>query len=258
MSDILTRIAMNKRIEVDDLKIERPFATIRIEPQPDAAFPFRNALAEDSINIIAELKKGSPSRGILREDFGVKALARQYRDGGAAALSVLTDRKFFYGRPEYMAEAKQATALPVLCKEFILDRWQLHFARRMKADAVLLIAALLAEPVLKEFIEEAESIGLDCLVEAHNEGEVEAAVNAGAQIIGVNNRNLKTFEVSLEVSEILARLIPEDCIKVAESGIFAHDDISRLQQAGYNCFLIGESLVTSDNPPALLRRLRGV
>jgi indole-3-glycerol phosphate synthase len=258
MNDILTKIALNKRIEVENLKIERPLDRIRVEPQPEAEFAFRRALSKPGINIIAELKKGSPSRGVLREDFDVPLLARQYREGGAAALSVLTDRRYFFGRPEYLAEAGRAARLPVLCKEFIIDRWQLHFARTMQADAVLLIAALLSQPVLADFIAEAESIGLDCLVEVHSENEVIAAIDAGARMIGVNNRNLKTFEVSLTTSERLAGLIPGGCIKVAESGIFSHDDIFRLQRHGYNCFLIGESLVTSDDPVALLRSLRGV
>ncbi len=258
MNDILATIAMNKRLEVDDMKIERPFDRIRVEPQPEPSFPFRRALRREGINIIAELKKGSPSRGVLKENFDVKSLAAKYRDGGAAALSVLTDRKYFYGRPEFMAEAKQVTGLPVLCKEFILDKWQLHYARRMQADAVLLIAALLGESVLREFIAEAESIGLDCLVEAHNETETEAAVAAGARIVGINNRNLKTFDVSLAVSEKLATLIPDDRTIVSESGIFSFDDVSRLQQSGYNCFLVGESLVTSEDPVSLLRSLRGV
>jgi indole-3-glycerol phosphate synthase len=185
-------------------------------------------------------------------------LARQYRDGGAAALSVLTEREHFYGHYEFIDVAKKATGLPVLCKDFFVDQYQIYHAKRIGADAVLLIVRLLEPDTLRDFLRQAHSVGLACLVEAHTEDEVRTAVDCGAEIIGVNNRDLDDFTVSLETAERLAPLISSSVVKVAESGIFTPEDIMRLRNAGYDAFLIGEALVKSNNPAELLKSLQQV
>ncbi len=259
MSAILQKIAMDKRLEVEELKITKPLEQITGNMPDQLSHLFKKVLScNDDIHIIAELKKGSPSKGILVEDFNVDRISTQYAEGGAVALSVLTERKYFFGRSEYMAKAKQSAELPVLCKDFIIDEYQIYYARYMCADAILLIASLLTTSQLKEFQDIASELGVDCLVEVHNEDELSTAIEAKSCIIGVNNRNLNDFSVSLSVSENLSALIPDNVIKVAESGIFNRDDILQLSSAGYNNFLIGEALVTSENPQMLIRKLRGV
>ncbi len=259
MSNILEKIAVNKRIEIDQLRIEQPMAGLQKSIVPNKEFKFRKALSDhEKINIIAEIKRGSPSKGIIATDFNPAVIAKNYKDGGASAISVLTDEKYFYGRHEYLGLAKQISGLPVLCKDFIIDKYQIYYASFMKADAILLIMKMLTDVTIKEFIKTAHEIGLDCLVETHNEEEVKRAVDCGADIIGVNNRDLSNFKVTLETSEKLAKLIPDNVIKVAESGIHSYDDIQRLQKSGYNTFLIGESLMSSDDPTNQLKILRGL
>lgn len=258
MSSILHKIVADKRADVEELKAGLPLQDLRKRVDPQTHLDFEAALRNTaSVNIIAEIKRGSPSKGMLTADFNPAIIAEQYRDGGAAALSVLTEEKYFFGRYEFLALAKRRSGLPVLCKDFIFDEYQVYYAKYVQADAILLIARLLPPDTLREFLALAESIGLACLVESHNEREVELAVNAGARIIGVNNRNLDDFSVSLETSERLAPLIPSHVVKVAESGIFTRDDITRLQSAGYNSFLIGEALITAGDPIELLHSLRG-
>ena len=257
MTDILTKIAETKRQTVESLKRTKPLEGFidKLSTMPSPGF--KEALSrQDGPNIIAEIKKASPSKGVLLADFDPVVLAEKYRDGGACALSVLTEEKHFQGRAEYMKLAKEHSGLPVLCKDFIIDKYQLYYAKLMAADAVLLIAGLHSVESLSRFISVAREIGLDTLVEAHNEEELETALSAGADIVGVNNRNLTDFSVSLETSERLAARIPDGVIKVAESGIFSAGDIARLRKSGYNCFLIGEALVTADNPTELLKSLR--
>jgi len=257
LNSILEKIVVNKRFEIEELKIEWPLQSLK-ERFPDRPKGlFRKAIENRSgVNIIAEIKKSSPSKGILLEDFDPVSLAKQYRDGGAAALSVLTERKYFFGRAENLGLARQESGLPVLCKDFIVDPIQLHYARAMSADAVLLIVRLLTSDSLRDYIRMADEIGLDCLVEVHDENELEIALDAGAGIIGVNNRNLEDFSVTLETSERLASMMPKDIIRIAESGIFNADDIVRLRKAAYNNFLIGEALVKAKDPAALIRSLR--
>jgi len=259
MINILDKIAISKRIEVDHLKIEMPLAHLQKITVSNQDFKFKKAISNpDKINIIAEIKKGSPSKGIIAANFNPAIIAKNYIDGGASALSVLTDEKYFYGRHEYLGLAKKISGLPVLCKDFIIDRYQIYYASHMKADAILLIVRMLTDVALKEFIETAHNIGLDCLIETHNEDEVKRAVDCGADIIGVNNRDLSNFEVNLETAENLAKLIPDNVIKVAESGIHSYDDIQRLQKSGYATFLVGESLMSSGDPVTHLKTLRGV
>ena len=257
LNSILEKIIVNKRLEIEELKIEWPLQSLkeRFPDRPNGLF--RKAVENRSgVNIIAEIKKGSPSKGILLADFDPVSLANQYRNGGAAALSVLTERKHFFGRVEYLELARHESGLPVLCKDFFIDPFQLHYARAMHADAVLLIVRLLTIESLCDYLRLADEIGLDCLVEVHDENELEIALDAGAEIIGVNNRNLEDFSVTLETSERLGKLMPKDVIRVAESGIFKVEDIVRLQKAGYNNFLIGEALVKAKVPAALIRSLR--
>ncbi|MBU8933165.1 MAG: indole-3-glycerol phosphate synthase TrpC [candidate division Zixibacteria bacterium] len=257
MKDILQQIVRDKRLEVDELQGALPLERLQTQISPRSERPFHDALSQTgTINIIAELKQGSPSKGLLVDSFNPALWARQYRDGGAAALSVLTDQKYFYGRPEYMGMAKREANLPILCKDFVINRYQIYYARYMQADAILLIVRLLTPKLLVEYLNVADTVGLDCLVETHNAEEVNKAVDCGANIIGVNNRNLHDFSISLETSEKLARLIPEDVIKVTESGIATKEDVSRLKEVGFNCFLIGGALMTASDPVAHLRSLR--
>lgn len=259
MNNILEKIAVNKRIEVDQLKIELPLAVLQKNIIPNKEFTFKKALQDfDKINIIAEIKKGSPSKGIIASDFNPGLIAQKYKEGGASAISVLTDEKYFYGRYEYLGMVKKLSGLPILCKDFIIDKYQIFYASYMKADAILLIVRMLNDIVIKEFINIAHKIGLDCLVETHDEEEVKRAVDCGADIIGVNNRDLADFSVILETSERLIKLIPDTVTKIAESGIRSYADIQRLQKSGYYNFLIGESLMTSDDAVAQLKSLRGI
>lgn len=258
MKSILEQIAINKRIELDRIRRELPLAVLQKKIISKSDFAFKKAISDSGkINVIAEIKRGSPSKGIIAADFNPAVTAKSYKEGGASAISVLTDEKYFYGRHEYLGLAKQISGLPVLCKDFIIDSYQIYYARYMKADAILLIIRMLNDITIKEFIKTAHDIGLDCLIETHNEEEVKRAIDCGANIIGVNNRDLSSFDVSLETSEILSKLIPDNIIKVAESGINSYEDIKRLQKSGFSTFLIGESLMSSDDPIAQLKALRG-
>jgi indole-3-glycerol phosphate synthase len=205
--------------------------------------------------VIAELKKASPSKGLIREPFHVSGLATQLANAGAASLSVLTEEQYFLGSLTNLVEASAATELPCLRKDFIVDQFQILEARAHHADAILLIVAGLSHPELDFLFTRAKESGLDVLVEVHDEEELDAALEIGADIIGVNSRNLKTFEVSLETAFKLADRIPENVVRVAESGIHDAHDISMLRSAGFHAFLIGESLMRAANPGDKLRRL---
>lgn len=261
MTNILQQIAANKRLEIEQAKVERPLGQLRrhIEDNPrPGSHRFKTALVDTSeVRIIAEMKKGSPSRGILRDDFDPRALASEYAAGGAVALSVLTDHKYFYGSFENLAIAGEAAPdTPLLCKDFILDAYQLFSARFHGADAALLIVALLTPKEIVELLEVARNLDMDCLVEVHDEAETKVAVDCGAGIVGVNNRNLRDFSVDLAVSEELGTIIPESVVKVSESGLHGPADIRRLLEAGFGAFLIGEALVKSDTPAQLLKEMR--
>lgn len=209
--------------------------------------------------VIAEIKKASPSKGLIREDFDVAWLALRYHAGGATALSVLTDERFFQGSLHNLEIASETVTLPCLRKDFTVDKYQILEARAHCADAVLLIAAALSNADLKEFARYAREIGLDILVEVHTQDELVRVLDSlgegGADAIGVNNRNLKTFEVRLETALELAQQIPEAAVRVAESGISVPDDLARLRQAGFDAFLIGESLMRQVDPGAALETL---
>ena len=211
--------------------------------------------SKERINIIAEIKRRSPSKGIIRGDFNPEWIAERYATSGAAAISVLTEEDFFEGSLEHLRAVRARVELPLLRKDFVFDEYQLHEALKAGADAVLLIVAILEDFQLARLIARARELGLDALVEVHSADEMQRAVGAGASIIGINNRDLTTFNVDLETSIELSRLAPQDAILVSESGIDTGDDIRRLREAGFNAFLVGEHLMRADDPGEALERL---
>jgi indole-3-glycerol phosphate synthase len=256
---ILAEILDHKRRELALAQARTPAEALakRAREWQPAPRGFRRALASgERPRIIAEIKRRSPSKGEIRPDLDAAACAQAYAAGGAAALSVLTDAHYFGGSLELLARVRAAVALPLLRKDFILEAYQVDEARVHGADAVLLIVAALAPRALRELREHAQALGLDVLVEVHDERELDAALAAGADLIGINNRDLRTFEVDLGVSERLAGKLPEGCIGVAESGIFTPSDWERLEAAGAQAFLVGESLMREPDVGAALRKLR--
>jgi len=219
---------------------------------------FGAALTRNAVNIIAELKRASPSRGVLRAQFDPKALASQLEQAGAAALSVLTEEEFFQGSLADLRLARAAVSLPVLRKDFVFDAWQVWEARATGADTFLLIVTILRDAALRELLALGRQLGMEPLVEVHTREELARAVDAGARIIGVNNRDLRTLDVRLETSLELGEAIPAECIAVSESGVRAKEDIARLRAAGYDAFLIGEQLMQSPSPAGALRELLAV
>jgi indole-3-glycerol phosphate synthase len=255
----LAEILEHKRRELAQAREREPGDALarRARTRSEAPRGFRRALESgERPRVIAELKRRSPSKGEIRPDFDAVACARAYAAAGAAALSVLTDERFFGGSLALLAEVREAVSLPLLRKDFILDAYQVDEARVYGADAVLLIAAALDASALRSLAAHAESLGMDALVEVHDERELEAALAAGADLIGINNRDLRTFQVDLGVTERLAGKIPEGCIVVAESGIFTPSDWERLTAAGAHAFLVGEALMRESDVGAALRRLR--
>lgn len=255
--DILARIVAHKRAEGTPAA-----ATVREwERRADALRPahrdFRAALLANPPSIIAEIKKASPSKGLLSRDFDPIALAREYESGGAAALSVLTDEHFFQGSLVDLCDAHTAVALPALRKDFTLDEYHVIEAAAHGADAILLIVAILDAPRIRALRALASAYGIAALVETHDEAQLDVALEAGADLIGVNNRDLRTFEVKLETSLRLAERIPAGVVKVAESGIHSAADVKLLQRAGFQAFLVGEHLMKAASPAAALRTLRG-
>ena len=215
------------------------------------------ALRRPGVNIIAELKKASPSRGVLRSDFEPKSLASLLAAAGAAALSVLTEEDFFQGSLSNLRVARAAVQVPALRKDFIFDPWQVWEARSVDADSFLLIAAILSDGQLNELLAAGRELGMEPLIEVHSREELQRVLRAGARIIGVNNRDLRTFDVRLETSLELIREIPGECIAVSESGLRSTSDLSRLRDAGFSAFLIGETLMQAADPAAALRALLG-
>ena len=260
--DILARILERKREEIAAGARAAPLAEMR-RRAADAPPPrgFRAAIeaeiGEGRPAVIAELKRASPSRGVIRRDFDPSRIAAGYERGGAAALSVLTDRDFFQGAPDHLRAARAATALPALRKDFLIDPWQVHEARAMGADCVLLIVAALDDDPLRELADLAGEIGLDTLVEVHDEAELDRALRIPAPLIGINNRDLRTFETSLATTERLAPRTPADRRTVTESGIASRDDVAGLRAHGVHAFLVGEAFMSAPDPGERLAALFG-
>jgi indole-3-glycerol phosphate synthase len=243
---------MDKRRRLHPLPVLR-MAVKQAEPPRD----FVAALRRPGLNIIAELKKASPSRGVLRSDFDAKSLGAALASAGAAALSVLTEEDFFQGSLANLRAARAAVDVPVLRKDFLFDPWQIWEARSVNADSFLLIAAILADGLLAELLAAGRELGMEPLVEVHSREELERVLRAGARIIGVNNRDLRTFDVRLETSLELIPEIPRDYIAVSESGLRTASDLARLRDAGFSAFLMGECLMQAPDPAAALRTLLG-
>jgi indole-3-glycerol phosphate synthase len=218
---------------------------------------FVGALQRDGIRLIAEIKRASPSKGLLCTNLDAAALACTYTQGGAAAISVLTESEYFLGSFADLEAVRMQVDLPLLCKDFIVDRYQIHEARAHGADAILLIAAILTQVELKALSETAQSLGIAALVEVHNHNELRKALRISPVIIGINNRNLEDFSVDLETTAKLRHFIPSGVVVVSESGIHSRDDVLRLQEAGVNAVLVGEALVTSPDPAAKMAELLG-
>jgi indole-3-glycerol phosphate synthase len=260
MSDILNTILATKHEEVAADSKKRPFTTVRAEAEArrdtrDFVGAIRAKHAAGNSAVIAEAKKASPSKGVIRANFDPAAIAQSYQSHGAACLSVLTDRDYFQGATEYLQAAREACQLPVLRKDFMVDPYQIYDARAMGADAILLIAAALPLSQMKEFEAQAHELGMAVLVEVHNGQELEQALQLNTPLVGINNRNLRTFEVSLDTTIGLLKHIESDRIVVTESGIVNAIDVQRMREHNVHTFLVGEAFMREDEPGAALGRL---
>jgi indole-3-glycerol phosphate synthase len=263
VSDILRRILATKRTEVAAARVAVPLEAVernaRAAPPPrDFASALRAKIAAGKPAVIAEIKRASPSKGLLREHFDPAAIARSYAAAGAACLSVLTDREYFQGAPEHLAEARAACALPVLRKDFLVEPYQVYEARALGADCILLIAAALAPGDMRGLERLAQGVGMAVLVEVHDAAELEAALVLRTPLVGINNRDLRSFETRLETTLDLLARVPAEKLVITESGILAPADVERMRQAGVGAFLIGEAFMRSPEPGKALSSLFGM
>lgn len=260
--DILQKILARKREEIAERAAQLPLAELRaraLTAPPPRGFvnAIRTRISAGKPAVIAEIKKASPSKGLLRADFNPAEIAKSYERHGATCLSVLTDRDFFQGADEHLQRARAACALPVLRKDFTIDPYQIYEARMLGADCILLIVAALGDNLMRELAKLAHDIGLDVLVEVHDAGELERALALDTPLIGINNRDLRSFEVRLETTIDLLAQIPKDHIVVTESGIHTPADVARMRQNGVNVFLVGEAFMRTADPGAKLAQLLG-
>jgi indole-3-glycerol phosphate synthase len=263
MSDILNKILAVKREEVATARLINPLATIRAQAEcenapRDFVGAIRAKVGAGGTAVISEIKKASPSKGVIRPDFHPAEIAADYEKHGAACLSVLTDHQFFQGTPEYLQAARAACALPVLRKDFMIDPYQIYETRAMGADAILLIVAALSDAQMQELEALAFSLGMAVLVESHDADELDRALQLKTPLMGINNRNLRTFEVSLDTTLSQLGRIPTDRIVITESGILAPADVALMKQHHVNAFLVGEAFMRAPSPGAELARLFGL
>ena len=257
---ILDEIAAKTRERVEKAKILVPLEKIREQAMAmprDESFPFRAALGKKGIQFICEVKKASPSKGIIAEDFPYLTIAEEYEAAGAAAISVLTEPFYFQGDDNFLREIAQKVRIPIIRKDFTVDEYMIYEAKILGASAILLICAILSEEEIKRYQQIAEELGMSALVEAHDEEEVKMALRCNAGIIGVNNRDLQTFQVDIDNSIRLRKLVPEEIVFVSESGMKEREDIRRLEENGTNAVLIGETLMRSPDKKAMLEELSG-
>ena len=258
--DILQKILQRKVEEITESVAKE--SLVDISKRAESALPVRGFIQsiEKKISmgnaaVIAEIKKASPSKGVMRENFIPSEIAQSYEKGGAACLSILTDRDFFQGAPEFLQQAREATKLPVIRKDFIIDPYQVYEARAMNADCILLIVSALGDATLNELLSLAHHLQMDVLMEVHDRDEMERAIQSGAKLIGVNNRNLRTFEVSLQTTLDMLDMLPDDRILVTESGIHVPEDVKLMRQNGVNSFLVGEAFMRAEEPGEKLAEL---
>ena len=260
MTDILQTIATKTKERIEKQKALHPLeeliqACTKLPINQD--FPFEQALRKEGLSYICECKKASPSKGLIDEDFNYLQIAKEYEKVGARAISVLTEPEFFLGSDQYLQEIAQAVKIPCLRKDFVVDEYMIYQAKLLGAQAILLIVSLLDTQTLKQYLDLATSLGLSCLVEAHDEAEIKQAIEVGTKIIGVNNRNLRNFQVNVENTLNLRQAIPKDILMVAESGIQNRSDIALLEKAQIDAVLIGETLMKACDRQAKIRELRG-
>ena len=258
--DILQKILRRKAEEITEASAQESMQSLsqRAETaQPVRGFiqSIERKIAAGQAGVIAEIKKASPSKGVMRENFIPADIARSYEKGGAACLSILTDRDYFQGAPEYLMQAREAVSLPVIRKDFIIDPYQVYEARAMNADCILLIVSALGDAMLNELLGLAHHLDMDVLMEVHDRDEMERAINSGAKLIGVNNRNLRTFDVSLQTTLDMLDMLPDDRILVTESGIHTREDVKLMRDKNVNAFLVGEAFMRAENPGEKLSEL---